>query len=145
MSRTGGPALVVVILQDIDHASLWTAGGVVQVVIVEPRAVIKADGNFPQRIRVRNQPLMPVYNLSQRDYLESEVMDGQQIRSQRQVIILRVGVLYHVNSVISEDRDCQMNVRSSRPEHSLCQSLSGFINLPFLKLAQHQTCCFADV
>ena len=50
---------------------------------------------------------MPVNNPAQGDYPESQFAYGFQIRCQRKVIILRVGIFDYVNAVISKDRDFQ--------------------------------------
>ena len=101
------PNRILEIAQDAQHAALYAAGRVVEVVEIEPGAIIQCDGHAALHLAVGNLALVPVESLAQRNDPETELINGPQVRRQRNVVVLRIGIADDIDRVVGEDRDAQ--------------------------------------
>ena len=108
--------LVIKILEDVEHAALHATGWMIQVIEIKPGSIIQRDRHRTGYILICDAALMPVHQPAQRNNPEAHLIDGLQIRCERQVIIFCVGIIDHIDGVIGKNRDFQFSIQLGRSE-----------------------------
>ena len=93
------------IAQDAGESALRAAGRVVEVVPVEPRAIVEAERDRVLDARCRRRAEQHVDDARQRHDAQAAAMEQAQVRGQRDVVVVGVIVAADVVRVVGEDGD----------------------------------------